>query len=42
MIPFKELVTENEARSLVAYIKSLWGFRSLACQGARHMRCMMH
>jgi photosystem II stability/assembly factor-like uncharacterized protein len=40
MIPFKELVTEGGARNLVAYIKSLWSFRSLACQGARHMRCM--
>jgi photosystem II stability/assembly factor-like uncharacterized protein len=40
MIPFKELVTEGDARTLVAYIKSLWSFRSLACQGARHMRCM--
>jgi mono/diheme cytochrome c family protein len=40
MIPFKELVTEDDARNLVAYIKSLWSFRSLACQGARHMRCM--
>jgi mono/diheme cytochrome c family protein len=40
MLPFGELVTEAEARTVVAYIKSLWSFRSLACQGARHMRCM--
>ncbi len=40
MLPFKELVSESEADNLVAYIKSLWSFRSLACQGARHMRCM--
>ncbi len=42
MMPFKDLITEDDARDLVAYIKSLWSFRSLACQGARHMRCMMH
>jgi hypothetical protein len=23
----------------VAYLKSLWSPRNLACQGARHMRC---
>jgi mono/diheme cytochrome c family protein len=40
MMPFKELVTEGDAKNLVAYIKSLWSFRSLACQGARHMGCM--
>jgi mono/diheme cytochrome c family protein len=40
MIPFGDLVTDHDARNLVAYIKSLWSFRSLACQGARHMRCM--
>jgi len=40
MLPFAELVSEDQAGSLVAYIKSLWSFRSLACQGARHMRCM--
>jgi photosystem II stability/assembly factor-like uncharacterized protein len=39
MMPFGGLVTDNDARNLVAYIKSLWNFRSLACQGARHMRC---
>ena len=42
MIPFGDLITEDEARGLVAYMKSLWSFRSLACQGARHMRCMRH
>jgi len=33
-------LTRDDAQSLVAYIKSLWNFRSLACQGSRHMRCM--
>jgi len=40
MLPFKDIMPETEARNVVAYIKSLWNFRSLACQGARHMRCM--
>lgn len=40
MLPFKDIMPEAEARNVVAYIKSLWNFRSLACQGARHMRCM--
>ncbi len=35
-----EGLTPDDARNLVAYIKSLWSFRSLACQGGRHMRCM--
>jgi len=40
MLPFRDIMPEQEARNVVAYIKSLWTFRSLACQGARHMRCM--
>ncbi|UCH75279.1 MAG: c-type cytochrome [Rhodospirillales bacterium] len=40
MLPFKDIMPEEQARNVVAYIKSLWNFRSLACQGARHMRCM--
>ncbi|MDP7547930.1 MAG: hypothetical protein QGF20_11605, partial [Alphaproteobacteria bacterium] len=41
MAPWKEHgLSRDDARSLVAYIKSLWNFRSLACQGSRHMRCM--
>ncbi len=40
MLPFKELISEKDAKDAVAYIKSLWSFRSLACQGVRHMRCM--
>jgi len=39
MMPFRGFLGEAEAGKLVAYIKSLWSFRSLACQGARHMRC---
>jgi len=40
MLPFKDMISEEDARNVVAYIKSLWSFRSLACQGVRHMRCM--
>ena len=41
MIPWKDQgLSDDDARNLVAYIKSLWNFRSQACQGSRHMRCM--
>lgn len=40
MIAWKEILSREDAEDLVAYIKSLWSFRSLACQGARHMSCM--
>jgi mono/diheme cytochrome c family protein len=39
MMPFKEIISEQDAANLVAYLKSLWSPRNLACQGARHMRC---
>lgn len=42
MLAFKDLISEEEAMNAVAYIKSLWNFRSLACQGAMHMKCMQH
>ncbi len=42
MIAWKEQLSEADAAALVAYIKSLWSFRSIACQGARHMACMRH
>jgi mono/diheme cytochrome c family protein len=32
-------LTQDNARNLVAYIKSLWSFRSLVCQGGRYIRC---
>lgn len=40
MVAWKEVLSRGDAESLVVYIKSLWNFRSLACQGARHMKCM--
>lgn len=33
-------LTRENAESLVAYMKSLWNFNSLSCQGPRHMSCM--
>ena len=42
MIPWKDNLSREDAESVVTYIKSLWSFRSLACQGARHMSCMSH
>ena len=40
MIAWKDILTRGDAENLVAYIKSLWSFRSTACQGSRHMSCM--
>jgi mono/diheme cytochrome c family protein len=40
MIAWKDLLDGEAVRNVVAYVKSLWSFRSLACQGRRHMRCM--
>jgi len=34
---FKGVLQENQARENVAYLKSLWGTRALACQGPLHM-----
>lgn len=36
----KSGMTEENARDLVAYIKSLWTQRELDCQGPKHMQCM--
>jgi len=40
MIAWKESLSREDAEKIVIYIKSLWSFRSLACQGVRHMACM--
>lgn len=40
MIAWKGSLTREDAKRLVTYIKSLWSFRSLACQGTKHMACM--
>ena len=40
MPAWKGTLTERQARQIVAYIKSLWSDRILACQGPKHMSCM--
>jgi len=40
MIAWKDQLSEPEIDSILAYIKSLWSVRSLACQGGRHMTCI--
>ncbi len=39
MPAFKPILSEKEAYDIVAYIKSLWSPRIVACQGPEHMRC---
>jgi len=39
---WKETLSREQAEDIVAYFKSLWSFRSYACQGARHMACGAH
>ncbi len=36
---WKGRLSEQQARDVVAYIKTLWGPRALACQGPKHMQC---
>lgn len=33
-------LSEKDAADLVAYLKSFWSDRILACQGPKHMNCM--
>ena len=40
MPAFKGTVTEQQAREILAYIKSLWSDRILGCQGPKHVSCM--
>jgi mono/diheme cytochrome c family protein len=40
MPSFGGILTRDQVTDLVAYIKSLWSERILACQGPGHMRCM--
>ena len=37
---FRGFLSEADAADLVAYLKSLWSDRIIACQGPAHMRCM--
>lgn len=34
------ILSVDQARDLIAYMKSLWSDRILACQGPKHMSCM--
>lgn len=40
MPAWKGVLSEKDARDVVAYIKSLWSERTLSCQGPKHMSCM--
>jgi mono/diheme cytochrome c family protein len=40
MIAWKSKLSEDDARAIVMYIKSLWSPEIRDCQGANHMRCM--
>jgi len=39
MPAWKGLLSRENSRELVVYMKTLWRARELACQGAKHMRC---
>ncbi len=39
MIAWKDTLSREDAEDVLAYLKSIWTFRSLACQGPRHMKC---
>jgi mono/diheme cytochrome c family protein len=40
MPAWKNVLSRRDAADLVAYMKSLWSDRALACQGPKHMSCM--
>lgn len=40
MPAWKGVLSEADASNIVAYIKSLWSPRIIACQGPKHMSCM--
>ncbi len=37
---WKDIISEEQAYDLVAYLKTFWSDRILECQGPRHMSCM--
>ena len=37
---FGKVLSKEEANDVVAYVKSLWSPRIIACQGPKHMSCM--
>ena len=40
MIAWKSILSEDDARAIVAYIKSIWSQKARDCQGPKHMMCM--
>lgn len=40
MPAWKGVISEQQANQILAYLKSLWSDRILACQGPKHMSCM--
>ncbi len=39
MPAWEQVLTKQDINDVIAYIKSLWGSRELACQGPKHMNC---
>jgi mono/diheme cytochrome c family protein len=37
---WRNILSEQDAVDLVAYLKSLWSKRIISCQGPKHMSCM--
>ena len=37
---WRGILSDGQAADLVAYLKSLWSDRIIACQGPKHMSCM--
>ncbi len=37
---WRNILSEQEAADLVAYLKSFWSDRIISCQGPKHMDCM--
>lgn len=40
MPAWSQVLSEKQAKEIVAYIKSLWSQKILECQGPKHMSCM--
>ena len=40
MPAWQGVLSEEQARDIVAYLKTFWSDRILACQGPKHMSCM--
>jgi len=40
MPAWRNILSEQDAADLVAYMKSLWSERIVSCQGPKHMSCM--